>query len=343
MRSQRNAFLLPYMNREALVGEAPLLLSLLYNRVNHSPEQRFLYDNSLLELPWRLGAFDLSYNGQSIVMHGPDYGMVTAWEEERAHALDQLAFPRGILVLEAQAKLSKTLVGIVQRLVEGLDSEGPPENLEAFGTAIRLGFKNETGTQSVLGGSSYLYQPYSAPPVFDLSSLLALAQGQVNFHADYLWLLQTDPPSLRRYASFVVNGELGENMDKPGQYVHIVKRLVIDVQTYYQWQWIVEEILSIKQIHSEVRRQIVLGQPLPPAFDLALSSLEALLERTIVIQAPQIASFVFSSPGFRDKWTAKHIWVGKALRSEYSRRKWTSPQELFFEDRPDFCLSYCQS
>lgn len=69
-RQYRHAFLLPYVNLEVLTKDPLKLLSLLYNRINSSPEQWAPYDNFLLNGQWKDGAFDLTYNGGCIVMYG---------------------------------------------------------------------------------------------------------------------------------------------------------------------------------------------------------------------------------------------------------------------------------
>jgi hypothetical protein len=61
-RPHRNVFLTPYINLEALKTDTARFLSLLYNRVKYSPGEWASYDNFLLSLQWREGAFSISYH-----------------------------------------------------------------------------------------------------------------------------------------------------------------------------------------------------------------------------------------------------------------------------------------
>lgn len=122
-RPYRDPCLLPYLNLEALSANPLRLLGLLYNRVQYSPEQWAPYDSFLLNDQWLLGSLELTYNGQCVVMHGPDYGKLKKWKADEAHSWSTIGFPRGILILEAQEKLLKFLRKSIVLLLNGLVRE----------------------------------------------------------------------------------------------------------------------------------------------------------------------------------------------------------------------------
>lgn len=209
-RPYRDICLLPYLNLETLRFDPARLLNILYNRVKYSPEQWAPFDNYLLDKQWKIGSLKTSYNRNCVVMHGPDFGKLTPWQGRSAHAGDIIGFPRAVLVLEGQMKLSEVLKAIVEKLVEGIEVG---KDLSTFSQVLELGLKKPTDSSSCIEFASiFLNQPFSAPPTFSIQSLLAISQAQVDLHADHLWLLQTDPMSLRRYSNLVLEGGFQENL-----------------------------------------------------------------------------------------------------------------------------------
>jgi hypothetical protein len=131
-------------------------------------------------------------------MYGPSYGKLTHWKNASAHAWETVGFPRAILVLEAQMTLSEFLKSMVDQILGG-ESANNNDDYGSFSQALDVGLRKVTNTsECVEFASVFLRQPYSAPPRFETSSLLAIAQAQVSLHGDHLELMQTDPTSLRR-------------------------------------------------------------------------------------------------------------------------------------------------
>jgi hypothetical protein len=225
-RPFRTVCLLPYLSLESLKNDPAKLLNLLYNRVQFSPEQWVAFDNYLLDKQWKIGSLGTVYNRNCIVMHGPKFGNLTPWQSRSAHTWDIIGYPRAILVLEAQLKLSEVLKAIVEKLLVGHESGN---DACSFSQALQLGMRKSTDNSSCVEFASvFTNQPFSAPPAFDIQSLLAISEAQVNLHADHLWLLQTDPLSLRRYVNLVVEGGHRENLTVHNQHVLAGLKLMED-------------------------------------------------------------------------------------------------------------------
>ena len=236
-RPYRNALLLPYVNLEVLKKDPATFLNLLYNRVNYSPEQWAPYDNSLLDRQWEIGGFDLTYNGGAIIMHEQDYGKWTIWQERGAHSWGVVGFPRAILILEAQELLPHILRGVVENLVEGLDREWTSNeftgNSDTFTKTLKPGLKSNHTTSAIEFASVYLNQPFSAPPLFNVSALFGLCQSQLDMHGDHLWLLQTDASYIRRYAAIVLDGHMDQNLTKVNKSIYMSSVLMRDAVTFW--------------------------------------------------------------------------------------------------------------
>ncbi|KUJ15560.1 uncharacterized protein LY89DRAFT_783691 [Mollisia scopiformis] len=144
-RPYRNICLLPYLNIESLKNDPARLLNIIYNRVKYSPKQWWGFDNYLLDKQWKIGSLSTPYNRSGLVTYGSRYGDLVPWQERSAHAHDIIGFPRGILVLEAQMKLSETLKAIVEKLVEGVEAAN---DTGTFSQALETGLKKVSDQSS---------------------------------------------------------------------------------------------------------------------------------------------------------------------------------------------------
>jgi hypothetical protein len=173
MRPFRNVCLLPYLNLESLKSDPARLLTMLYNRIKYTPEQWAPFDNFLLDKQWKIGSLKTRYNRNCIITHGPDYGKLTGSQSRQAHAADIIGFPRAILVLEAQLKLSESLRAMVDRLLEGTEKG---DNSNTFTQALEIGLKKPSGSSSCVEfASTFINQSFSAAPIFDMQALLFIS------------------------------------------------------------------------------------------------------------------------------------------------------------------------
>ena len=231
-RPFRTVCLLPFLNLASLKDDPARLLNLLYNRVKFTPEQWVPYDNYLLDKQWQIGSLATVYNKNCIVMHGPSFGKLTNWQSRSAHAWDIVGYPRAILVLEAQLKLSEVLMAVVEKLLIGHESGNNTSN---FNEALESGMRKATDNSSCVEFASvFINQPFSAPPTFDIKSLSAIAEAQFNLHADHLWLLQIDPLSLRRYVNLVIEGTYRETLTTHNQNVMGALKLMEDSKCLFR-------------------------------------------------------------------------------------------------------------
>jgi hypothetical protein len=231
-RPFRTVCLLPFLNLASLKDDPARLLNFLYNRVKFTPEQWVPYDNYLLDKQWQIGSLATVYNKNCIVMHGPSFGKLIHWQSRSAHAWDIVGYPRAILVLEAQLKLSEVLMAVVEKLLVGHESGNNTSN---FNEALESGMRKATHNSSCVEFASFfINQPFSVPPTFDIKSLLAIAEAQVNLHADHLWLLQIDPLSLRRYVNLAIEGTYRETLTTHNQSVMGALKLMEDSKSLFR-------------------------------------------------------------------------------------------------------------
>ncbi|CAG8976490.1 hypothetical protein HYALB_00005987 [Hymenoscyphus albidus] len=334
-RPYRNICLLPYINFQGLKDNPAKLLHLIYNRINYSPQQWAPFDNYLLDKQWNIGTFATVYNRSCIIMHGTDYGKLVPWNEDLAHTWDIVGFPRANLVLEAQMRLSEFLKGVVERLLDG-NFISEENSGGSFDQAFASGLKKVTGLSNCVEFASKLInQPFSAPPSFNISSFRSIAESQKNFHADHLWLLQTDPLSMRHYAANLLNGVQRENMRRPQKMYTISIMLMRNLTSLQIWEWIEEEVHKLGAFDGQIKPGIVLH----PTYAHTLARLTALLSHLIRDVAGFCLVAIQTRPGFRSEYRKEITYFSRSVEKVVHHRKDDlTTIELYEKDPLQFCL-----
>lgn len=94
-RKFRKTWLLQWLSIDALRSDPARLLGLLNNRARYIPEEWAPFDNENLRFAYNQGFVAINYSPLCVVMFGPEYGQLVPWEENAAHRLDIIGFPRG--------------------------------------------------------------------------------------------------------------------------------------------------------------------------------------------------------------------------------------------------------
>ncbi|KAH3990717.1 hypothetical protein HBH98_181530 [Parastagonospora nodorum] len=295
-RTYRKYHLLPYLDVDTLVRNPLVLLSLIYTRTINPPVDWASFDNEQLRTAWAVGAFSTSFNAGAVIMHGVNYGKWTPWEAKAAHRADILGFPRGRLVIEAQATLMKFLRKVVELLLDGLSEEGPASSLK-WQQLLAAGLK--TAGESATW-SSFVYRPFAAPPRFDTDNLLAIVKARSNATGDHLWLLQTEPAYFKRYIRKISQTQLVDfSNNKEANASSVYSQIAHDVKVHWFWQMTVENFETLKDVYRRYRDSITPGSPLPQKVERALGAIELILVNTIHERSKHLEAMIIQRPGFR--------------------------------------------
>jgi len=125
--------------------------------------------------------FKLQFHGDGVVMHGHSYGKLTTWDKHAAQQANMIGFPRGRLVLEAQAHLMGFLRSAVEPVLENL-LVNEPESSAKWTQRTRSEMTSNGGLACF---STCMYQPYSAPPTFNIDSLVEQVKARVEATGDH--------------------------------------------------------------------------------------------------------------------------------------------------------------
>lgn len=147
--------------------------------------------------------------------------------------------------------------------------------------------------------SNFVFHPFSAPPVFSIDAILAQAKSRLEATGDHLWLLQTEPPYMRRYANILGQMHLAAK-DRarilgPKMIAH---ELTGDVHLHWFWQGVVDELEYARDVFHYYRDSILPGHALPKKVDQALGAFEVLLVNGAEIRSLQLQAVVPQRPGF---------------------------------------------
>lgn len=187
--------------------------------------------------------------------------------------------------------------------------------------------------------SQFTYQPFSAPPMFNLDAIVTETKARMDAAADHVWLLQTQPSYMRRYVQSIRQYAVMKDLDSETKFQVILGELFHDMMIVFFWQAVLDEFCNAKDLNRRFRDNIAPGQPLPRKYDEALGSLELLLVNSMHAQAKHLLAVIPQRPGFHHLWTFGPLSNG-VVSMEHKMSK--SGTKVFDEDPLDWCLLQLQ-
>jgi hypothetical protein len=333
----RRVNLVPYLDAETLSMDPVLLIALLHYRTQFSPAQWSPFDHHQLTVAWGAGLLDAHFNKHCVVMFGDEYGKLVPWNKDAAHRVDIIGFPRGALILEAQAYL----MGLLRQLVETISAG--PESVQGSGAmswkqCAASGFK-QSGD---LYWSNFTFGPFSAPPAFDIDHLYVQAKARRDATADHLALLQTEPSYMRRYAKVVGAMHLIEQNHKNDVgYQMVSNEITGDLAMHWFWLGVCEEFEHARSVYHQYSGHVNPGQPLPKEIDDMLGALEVLLVNAVHQRSMQLQVIISQRPGF-SRWYRHDPYDPITKTSGYVLNCSGESSDIFREDPLWWCLMQLQ-
>jgi hypothetical protein len=298
----RNHYLLPYIDVETLSKNPATLFGLLNTRAKDLPAEWAPYDHKQLRHPWGVGLVDVSFNEGAVVMFGPRYGAYTKWQREAAHRFDIVGYPRGQMILEAQA----TLLLFLQRLVEQLLGDAATLDETTAVGCVRWNGNLNAGLKmagDAVAWSTFVQTPFTSSPHFDIGALVALVRARAAATGDHLWLLQTEATYFRRYMRKLYQTQVVESMPQKHKAVALIPwEIVEDIHTHWLWRTTLVEFENLQGLYHRFRDSIAPGHAIPTKVDRALGAIELLLVNTIHDRSQQLQAIISQRPGFRNNY-----------------------------------------
>lgn len=259
-------------------------------------------------------------------MYGPRYGQLIPWVADLAHQSDIIGFPRARLIFEAQARLIQFLRRVVEQILQGVDLESPGSSTKWL-EMTRLGFRK---TGDVALWSPYTYQPFSAPPIFNVDAMLSLAKARMDATGDHLLLLQTDIPYMRRQIKLVNECQIIKGALREIAHFLIMQNFLRDIGVHLYWKRAFDEFEHLKRCYVRFRDHICPGERLPKKCDETLGALELLLVNAMHSRSKHLQAIIPQRPGFRHCWDFEENPESGQIKM--TRRDDTPVTELFHKD-----------
>ncbi|KAF1849227.1 uncharacterized protein K460DRAFT_279546 [Cucurbitaria berberidis CBS 394.84] len=303
-RKYRKYFLLPYLDVYTLSKNPSTLIGLLNTRAKNPVEEWAPFDHNQLRNSWGQGLFDSHFNVGAVILHGPNYGTLTKWEAQAAHRFDQVGFPRAQLIIEAQATLLRFLRQVVEKLLTGLP-DGASASATKWDAFIESGLKMEGDT---VRWSSFVNQPFTAPPRFDVDNLVSQVSARCESTNDHLWLLQTEPSYFKRYMHKIAQMQSVETIGRSRVGLVITNgEIIADIDINQFWRHTLLEFKHLQELYHRYRDSITPGAPLPIKVDNALGALELILVNQVHTRALQLFAVISQRPGFRHIYDSTRV------------------------------------
>ncbi|OAR01728.1 hypothetical protein LLEC1_03268 [Akanthomyces lecanii] len=300
----RRQLFLPWLNVDVLKTNPTVLFALLHCRTAYPPQLWYNFDKRQHSIAWFTGSVDVDFSRKCVVVYGNKYGSVVDWEDKAVHRADIAAFPRAMLVIEAQAHLMETLHNIAAKILDGVDESHPPRTSKWKGLVEGNAF---SGTGIVEYWSPYTNPAFSPPPDFDSKYLLSVAKSRRDATADHIWHLQCDAAYMRRYLKIILATENFKKASEAQRSLMIMYHIRLEVRNHHWWQWVEMECRHVDELRDKYREHIRQGAPLPTPYEKALGALEVCLITQVINGGKRLESFLPFIPGFQKHWTLDPI------------------------------------
>ena len=363
-RKHKPAYLLPYINTEDLSKDSANFIRLLHHRTTFPPQDWVHFDNAQLQPGWKQGGPGEKSAEGSIIVHGEKYGTWIQFDRQAVHRGDAYGAIRGLVILEAQQILMSFLRKMVTTILgDGSASDPPIHQVEKSLGSLTLvpyphydltscnkwmrfiGAEPHRDQHWLSVASIYTQQPFSAPTYFDIDVIIEIAETKTMEAADELWLLQTDLDYFhdlmkrheREWLDSVPRMEEvkvfspKDKMDNIG-YIMTVKALI----QVRDWQWLLEECMTVKRIMGEPESKTHVEQPLSVWHEMALCGLQYLLQEAQSWYRVSLLK-LFKSQAFQS--ITEVTAVGKDQRDSWVLGfNFKDYPQLYRKDRIGWCL-----
>ncbi|ORX99972.1 hypothetical protein BCR34DRAFT_576209 [Clohesyomyces aquaticus] len=336
-RVRRLQLLLPWLNIEVLKANPAVLLALLHYRTVFPPQDWATFDSRQHGLSWTMGWLNVDFSSKCIVMHGPQYGSVIAWDGPSHHRGDILGYPRAILILEAQSLLLTFLRNVTDKLLQGIDESQPPQT-QKWSNFLMTGFRR---TGEIESWAPYPNQAFSPPPNLNFDYLISLAQTRLDSMNDHLVGLQNDPKYFRYYIKSLLGSSLFKVIKKDEAAGCLVRLIFHEIQSYHWWKFVEIEFQHAQKTHIRFRDNVYCGQALPRPYDRALGALELFLVNQVILRATLVGELLPLSSGFAEYWTLSRSPTDVRVM-EAKLKTPVNTVEHFREDPLHWCLAQMQ-
>ena len=364
-RKHRSAYLLPYINTEDLSKDSANFIRLLHHRTTFAPQDWVHFDNAQLQPGWKQGGPGEKSAEGCITAHGGKYGTWIHFDRQAVHRGDAYGAIRGLMILEAQQILMSFLRKMVTTILgDGIASDPPIYQVEkSLGSLTLDPYPHYDLTSCnkwmrfieaephrdqhwLSVASIYTQQPYSAPTYFDIDVIIEIAETKAMEAADELWLLQTDLDYFhdlmkrheREWLDSVPRMEElkvfspKDKMDNIG-YIMTVKALI----QARDWQWLLEECMTVKRIMGEPETKTHVEQPLSVRHEMALCGLQYLLQEAQLWYQASLSKLFLKSQAFHS--ITEVTAVGKDHRDSWALGfNFKDYPQLYRKDRIGWCL-----
>ncbi|KAK5123145.1 hypothetical protein LTR85_003343 [Meristemomyces frigidus] len=270
----RRGWLLQYLSVEELSKDCTKLLALMHVRTAYTPAQWIAFDVDSQQSAFNYSVLDLGYNPHCVTVSEEGFGQLVQWDQEKAHRLAMVGFPRAHLAFEAQREVACLLRSMVDLLL-GETGDQTPRGSDQWDASAGAGF--DVSGSGVVAESAYYHEPYTAPCRFDADRIENLVLGRCTAAKDTLWLLQRDPLYFREFLGRAQSTSYHRQLLDGAKIDHLIQHTLNAINHVDHMSRMLEEVKMCLDIISKYQGIPKPGEPLAQEYDDALGLLRGAL------------------------------------------------------------------
>lgn len=193
----------PILTTDKLLKSWTDLLALIHNRTAYGPREWLPLDVQRIAVIWNVGISELKYVEGCVVIKGPDFGQIRAWDQHLVHRYEACAPHLARAALEMYDKVLTDIVSAVQELTVSTETQQDYASDE-WNALVAKDFK--VGDNDADIGTFRFWDGFSSAPCPNLTSVLELIKAQADAEEDELFASETNLAYFLQQAQFMKDG-----------------------------------------------------------------------------------------------------------------------------------------
>jgi hypothetical protein len=187
LRSAPNSLLLHQFSLDEMKDDWTAFLTLIQSRTEFGSEAWLPWDRDSLMKHWINGSLVVPFSTKCVVVRGPRYGHLIAWNPRLVHQRDALPVQYMLLVLQSQKLVSDLVLNALADLMEAAGGPGKSQLWDQF-------IQNKSEPTVSNDVRFPMVHAFSLSPVMNMEMIINMIRTYSEAHEDKLAQLQSDLP-----------------------------------------------------------------------------------------------------------------------------------------------------
>ncbi|KAF7508926.1 hypothetical protein GJ744_008635 [Endocarpon pusillum] len=335
LRALKETILRPILTTNKLLRSWTDLLALIHNRTTYGPREWLPLDVQRIMVIWNVGISELKYVEGCVVIKGPDFGQIRAWDQHLVHRYEACAPHLARAALDMYDKVLTDMVSAVQELT--VNTESPQVYAsEEWNALVAKDFK--VGDNDADIGTFRFWDGFSSAPFPNLTSVLELIRAQTGAEEDELFALETNLAYFLQQVQFMKDGANQNGL--PDEWCSSAFVIAEALHNAFLWKMFYEIFMDLEVANQAHLNHASVGADLPEAYYDACRAAHYATNFMHLRAAGLVGFFYLRSPEFKNKSRYTRRDRRKSLSRDpvFQVLDYDTEADLYDDDQLTWCI-----